>query len=495
MAIAFGQSMNTLLTVQEMYAADAAAIESGVAGVTLMENAGRTIVEAILERWSARPVCVLCGPGNNGGDGFVVARLLKEKGWPVRLVSLVARDAFQGDARHHAELWTGEVENTDAGIADAELVVDSLFGAGLTRDVDGAARALLEAADGRDVVAVDVPSGVHGDTGQVLGYAAKAALTVTFFRRKPGHLLMPGRGLCGDVVVGDIGIPAAVLNSIGAQQAENGPEIWGKALRWPQPGDHKYSRGHALVVGGPVLTGAARMSAKAAQRAGAGAVTVAAPHDALTVYKVTLESIMVTPFRDTSSLQEIVEGAKTSAALIGPGAGLVTATRERASMVLRTGKPAVIDADAISIFEESADLLFDAVKGAAVLTPHEGEFARLFPDLRGGRVFRARAAAARSGCVVLLKGFDTVVAAPDGRVAINTNAPPDLATAGAGDVLSGIIVALLAQGVPAFEAACAGAWIHAESAAAFGPGLIPEDITAGLPAVLRLLKQQFSADG
>ena len=244
------------------------------------------------------------------------------------------------------------------------------------------------------------------------------------------------------------------------------------------------------MVGGPILTGAARLSAKAAQRAGAGAVTVAAPGDAQTVYKVALESIMVAPYRDTSALQEIVTMPKVSATLIGPGAGLVTATRERASMILRAGKPAVIDADAISIFEGAPELLFDSVKGPAVLTPHEGEFARLFPDLRGGRVFRARAAAARSRCVVLLKGFDTVIAAPDGRVAINSNAPADLATAGAGDVLSGIIVAFLSQGLPAFEAAAAGAWMHAQSAAAFGPGLIPEDITAGIPAVLRDLKSR-----
>lgn len=489
MTAGFGQSGKTLLTVQEMYAADAAAIEQGVAGVTLMENAGRSVADAIAERWSARPTVVLCGPGNNGGDGFVVARLLRERGWPIRLISLVSRDQFKGDARQHADLWTGDIETPEAGIGDAALVVDALFGAGLTRDVDDTARDLLEAGEGREVVAIDVPSGVHGDTGQVLGYAPAAALTVTFFRRKPGHLLIPGRVHCEEVIVADIGIPDAVLDEIDPQQMENGPEFWAEVLKWPKPTDHKYSRGHALVVGGAVMTGAARLSAKAAQRAGAGAVTVAAPVDAQTVYKVTLESIMVAPFRDTSSLQEIVEAAKVSAILIGPGTGMVTATRERACMVLRAGKPAVLDADAISIFEGASELLFEAVKGAVVLTPHEGEFARIFPDIKGGRLFRTRAAAARSGCVVLLKGYDTVIAAPDGRVAINSNAPADLATAGAGDVLSGIITALLSQGMPPFEAACAGAWIHAQSASAFGPGLIPEDLIAGIPAVLSTLRR------
>lgn len=488
MAKADGRSTDLLLTVQEMYAADAAATERGVDGITLMENAGIAVADAIAERWQPRPTVILCGPGNNGGDGFVVARVLKDRGWPVRVVSLVELTDFTGDARYHADLWDGEVENPDRGIGDAELIVDAMFGAGLSRDVDGVARHFLESAAERVVVAVDVPSGVHGDTGAVLGYAADAALTVTFFRRKTGHLLLPGRVKCGEVVVADIGIPEDVLENIGPQQAENSPALWAGDLPWPQPMDHKYSRGHALVIGGPVLTGAARMSAKAAQRAGAGAVTVAAPADAQTVYKVTLESIMVAPYRDTSSLQELVEAPTVSACLIGPGAGLVTATRERACMVLRTGKPTVIDADAISIFEDAAELLHGSVNGPVVLTPHEGEFARLFPDLKGGRLFRARAAAARSGCTVLLKGFDTVIAAPDGRLVINSNAPAYLATAGAGDVLAGIVAALLAQGMPTFEAACAAAWMHAESAAAFGPGLIPEDITAGLPAVLAGLK-------
>lgn len=488
MAASFGQSERSLLTVQEMYAADAGAIGQGIAGITLMEHAGGAVVDAVTARWSPRPTGVLCGPGNNGGDGFVVARLLREKGWPVRLISLAGLDEFKGDARHHGELWTGEFERPETGLGDAVLVIDALFGAGLTRAVDGDARGLLEHAAGRDIVAVDIPSGVHGDTGEVLGYAPQATVTVTFFRKKPGHLLLPGCTRCGELVVADIGIPTGVLDAIGPQQAENAPALWADCLRWPGPSDHKYSRGHTLVVGGPALTGASRLSAKAAQRAGAGAVTLAAPSDSQTVYKVALESIMVTPYRDTSSLQEVVESPKVSACLMGPGAGLVTATRERACMILRAGKPAVIDADAISIFEGAPDLMFQCIKAPVVLTPHEGEFSRLFPDLRGGRLFRARAAAARSGAVVLLKGYDTVIAAPDGRAVINANATADLATAGAGDVLSGIIVALLAQGIPAFEAACAGAWMHAESGARFGPGLVPEDITAGLPAILAVLR-------
>ena len=479
-----------VLTVPEMYRADSLAIEGGVPGLTLMENAGRAIADHILTRWEKQETAILCGPGNNGGDGFVVARLLSDQGWPVRIVSLAPVTSFKGDALANAERWDGPFVEARGGddLGAATLVVDALFGAGLSKEVDGIAAELLAAVRGKTVIAVDVPSGVHGDTGAVLGYAAEADLTVTFFRKKPGHLLMPGRALCGDICVADIGIPESVLDTIAPQQAENGPDLWRDALRWPRPGDHKYSRGYALIVGGPVLTGASRLAARAAQRTGAGAVGLAAPVDAQTIYKVALESVMIQPFRDTASLRDLVENEKLDAVLLGPGAGLVTSTRERAAMALRSGQPMVLDADALSVFEGAPELLFDSVKGPVILTPHEGEFSRLFPDLSGGRLIRTRAAAARSNSVVLLKGFDTTIAAPDGRLAINRNAPPDLATAGAGDVLAGIIVALMAQGMDAFLAACAGCWIHAAAADKFGPGLIAEDLVGLIPAVLRDLR-------
>ena len=479
-----------LLTVSEMYSADEAAIASGVPGLTLMENAGRAVADAITARWKPQETLVLCGPGNNGGDGFVIARLLADEGWPVTVVSLVPVNAFHGDAKANADRW-GRPVTVATGASDlgeATLVVDALFGAGLSKDVSDVALEILSEIGDRPVVAVDIPSGVHGDTGSVLGFAPRAALTVTFFRKKPGHLLMPGRAHCGETCVADIGIPGAVLGEIGPAQMENLPSLWVDALKWPHPDQHKYSRGFALVVGGQILTGASRLSARAAQRTGAGAVGLAVPVDAQTVYKVAMESVMVQPFRDTSSLQELAEDERVSAALIGPGAGLVTATRERASMILRTGKPTVLDADALSIFEGAPELLHNSVRGPAVITPHEGEFSRLFPDITGGRLIRARAAAARSNCVVLLKGYDTTIASPDGRIAINANAPADLATAGAGDVLAGIIVSLLAQGVPVFEATCAATWMHSEAATKFGPGLIAEDIIDLLPSVLRDLR-------
>lgn len=489
-------SRDELLTIKEMYAADKAAADAGVSPETLMEHAGAGAASCITTRYRAQPCAVLCGPGNNGGDGFVIARHLKQAGWPVTVFCFGDPDGYEGEARLNRERWDGEIlpcgapGDLDAPpLAGAGLIVDALFGAGLSRPLEGVLPGLIERTAGKTVVSVDIPSGVHGDTGEVMGAAFQADMTVTFCRAKPGHYLLPGRALRGTLRVIDIGIPEAEVAALGARQWVNGPPLWRTALTWPGPMAHKYSRGCALVVGGAVLTGASRLSARAAQRAGAGAVKIAAPVDAQTIYKVAVESIMVSPFRDTAALAEDYDDRKVSAILAGPGMGLVGATRERVLAAARTGKPLVLDADAISIFEGDGGLLFPALSGDTVLTPHEGEFARLFPDLTGGRLFRVRAAAARSGAVVLLKGNDTVIAAPDGRLAINANASPYLATAGAGDVLAGLIVGLMAQGVPAFEAAAAGAWMHGEAGSAFGPGLIAEDVIDGIPAVLRRLAE------
>ncbi len=483
-----------LLTVDEMYRADDAAVAAGVTGETLMENAGRAIAEAIVARWKPCPTIVLCGPGNNGGDGFVVARLLAQADWPVRLALLGERRKLKGDARSHAERWSGSIEPlaTD-GLAGAELVIDALFGAGLTRPLDGAAAEVIAAVAERGLasVAVDVPSGVHGDTGQVLGTAAPARLTVTFFRRKPGHLLFPGRALCGEVVVADIGIPEAALRDIAPAQAANGPALWRDIFPWPRFDRHKYSRGHALVVGGAAMTGAARLAAAAARRAGAGVVTVLSPPEALMIYRTSQVGTLVARLEGAVELAQILASPRSHAMLMGPGNGVHTQTRDNVLAALSTAKPVVLDADALTVFADDPATLFGAIAGPCLMTPHEGEFSRLFPaNDDAGKLARARRAADQSGAVVLLKGPDTVVAAPDGRVAINGNAPPDLATAGSGDVLSGIAVALLAQGMPPFEAACSAAWLHGEAAARHGPGLIAEDLPGALPPVLAALRSR-----
>ena len=479
-----------LLTVDEMYAADKAAIDAGIPGETLMENAGGAIARAILERWTPRPVAILCGPGNNGGDGFVVARLLDAAGWPVTVALLGSVENLKGDAAVMAGRWRGAVVALDLAVLDdAELVVDGLFGAGLTRPLDGVPRAVVEAIAARRLpsVAIDVPSGVHGDTGAVMGAAAPAALTVTFFRRKPGHLLLSGRTLCGEVVVADIGIPEAVLDDIGPTCCVNAPALWLTRYPWPAAGDHKYSRGHAIVAGGGVeTTGAARLAARAALRVGAGLVTVAAPTDALPIYATTLEAVMTRVTADADAFADLIADPRKNAVLLGPGGGVTEETRAKTLAALSAGKACVLDADALTVFKNKPDELFTAISSPCLITPHDGEYRRLF-DVAGDKVARARAAAETSGAAVLLKGADTVIAAPDGRAAINDNAPPELATAGAGDVLAGLALGLMAQSMGAFDAGCAAAWLHGACATHVGPGLIAEDLSEALPAVLAAL--------
>jgi NAD(P)H-hydrate epimerase len=487
-----GTGKQAVLSVAEMYRADRGAIEAGVPGAELMDAAGSGIAEEIRARWQPCAVTVLCGPGNNGGDGFVIARRLSEAGWSVRLALLGEPAALKGDAAHHAGLWAGPVEALEPQVLDdAGLVVDALFGAGLSRPLEGAAAAVVERLAGLDaaVVAVDMPSGVSGDDGQPLGETfVRAELTVTFFRKKPGHLLLPGRLLCGETVVIDIGIPDAVLEEIAPQGFENAPALWRAAYPWRQVAEHKYDHGHLLVVGGPVMTGAARLAGRAALRVGAGLVTLAAEPQALAVYQLASPSLIVVGIADAEAFAQLTVDPRKNAFLIGPGAGVSETTRRMVLAALATGRAVLLDADALTVFADDPQALFSSVAGSCVLTPHDGEFKRLFPDLAGDRLTRARVAAARSGCVVVLKGPDTIIAAPDGRAAINANAPPELATAGTGDVLAGLIAGLLAQKMPAWEAACAAVWLHGECGKACGPGLISDDLPEALPEILRRLR-------
>lgn len=477
-----------LFSVAQMYAADAGAIESGVPGIQLMEAAGRAVADQIRLHYAPRPTLVLCGPGNNGGDGFVAARRLQASGWPVRIALLGTLSDLKGDAALAAAQWPEPVQALEPRVAaDAALVIDAIFGAGLTRPLDGVVRETLEtvAAANLPVVAVDTPSGVHGDTGAVLGFALNADICVTFRPKKTGHCLLPGRAHCGEVHVADIGTPDDVLDGVGAQCWENAPAVWADAMRWPGPESHKYTRGFAVVVGGGAeTTGAARLAARAALRAGAGMVGVACPPEALPLYAAGLVAVMTKVVGNTDDLVTYAADRRRTAVLIGPGCGVTAATRQNTLGLLGLGKPCVLDADALSVFEDDPAALFGVLNAECLLTPHDGEFSRLFPGISGSRLERAREAAAACGATVLLKGGDTVVAAADGRATITTNAPPTLATAGAGDVLAGLAVGLIAQGIPAFEAASAAAWIHGDAARRFGPGLIAEDLTETVPDTL-----------
>ena len=545
--------MSELLTAAQMRAFESAAIDSGsVSGLELMERAGRGVVEAIFEEWPelrAAPyrAVVLCGPGNNGGDGFVIARLLKEWGWDVALYLYGAPEKLPPDARTNFESWsalgeTHPIEDADlrCGESGPSLVVDALFGTGLARPLEGLESICFNLSDFVDltrdgaqpdprrflvpipkVVAVDIPSGFCSDSGRFLGHGSDAGavtaahLTATFHRRKLGHVLDLGAESCGKVRVVDIGLdgrPAPTLEtrlrrgdapgltplpdpSIVRLTARPGAELRKAA-------GHKYSHGHALVLsGGSGRGGAARLAARGALRIGAGLVTLGCPQGAVQENAAHLDAIMLRCFREIGDLIEFLADERINAVGLGPGLGKGERAQQQVTAVLAAERATVLDADALTVHEDDPASLFYQLHETCVLTPHAGEFRRLFPDLSGkladpattgpaySRVDAVREAAARAGCTVLLKGPDTVIADATGRCAVNASAgeaaAPWLATAGSGDVLAGFIAGLLARGLAPFEAAGTAAWLHAECARCFGPGLIAEDLPEELPRVFR----------
>jgi ADP-dependent NAD(P)H-hydrate dehydratase / NAD(P)H-hydrate epimerase len=503
-----------LLTPSEMGEADHMAIAGGTPGIALMEAAGLAVADeaARLSRSRGR-IVVLCGPGNNGGDGFVAARRLAERGFSIELGLIGRRETLRGDAAIAAARFAGEVK--PAGEVDpsgADCVVDALFGAGLARDIDGEARTIVERINaagrgGGRALAVDIPSGVDGASGKVRGVAVEATSTVTFFRLKPGHLLEPGRALCGKIRLVDIGIPASVLPRIAPKAFVNSPALWLEALPRLDAKSHKYARGAALVLSGPAhQTGAARLAARAALRAGAGIVAIASPQNSVAVNAAHLTAVMVAPFAGVQGFEALLADERRRAIALGPGAGVGSDLRKLVAAALTrpaSGRTIVLDADALTSFSGEAEKLAALIaRGghAAVMTPHEGEFSRLFAEApgvepEGDKLGRARAGALLTGAVVVVKGADTVVADPDGRASIGFDLPPTLATAGSGDVLTGLIAGLAANGLPAFEAASAAVWLHGAAARAFGPGLISEDLPEALPGVLRELGESAGRRG
>jgi ADP-dependent NAD(P)H-hydrate dehydratase / NAD(P)H-hydrate epimerase len=540
-----------------MAQADAWAMAHGQPGTVLMERAGAGVVQALVARWLPCPVWVWCGPGNNGGDGWVVARLLEEAGWTQVVVACdTPIESLTGDAAHHAHRWRQARLNRAAtapvhtlaqalqaiaarlahahGSAEspAVLVVDALFGAGLSRPLDAPVHAALtqlatwRAGDERSppgrvqVVAVDVPSGLHGDTGRgLMGQTVPCPvdLTVTFMAPKPAHVLMTGCSLMGDCVVHDIGLPLAALQAVAADAQATGlwrrntPAAWALAWQPPRKEGHKYHRGHVLVWSGPRMPGASRLSARAAARIGAGLVTLAVTRTAWPHLAGQLMSAMAHPLADDSAealcadWRALLASRRWHAIVLGPGAMLDLPEPQAGTLrtlvldALATQVPVVLDADALMVFEDQAEELCQALNArnqagsppSVVLTPHEGEFSRLFgaqaTDDDPGKFERTRLAAARAGAVVLHKGADTVLAAPDGRVVLHDDAPPWLSTGGSGDVLAGFIAGLLAQGVDAWHAACGAAWVHGQCGHQFGPGLLADDLPEQVPAVLRRL--------
>lgn len=497
---------NELLSPAEMAEADRLAIATGpLDGIGLMRRAGEAVAAVVLAHYpQASRVHVLCGPGNNGGDGYVIARILAASGVDTAIWASGAPRPGTDAALAAAECPIKPRPLSEFAAEVGSIVVDALYGAGLSKPLSGEdARAVEVATElGLPVVAVDLPSGVSGESGDILGRAFRAQVTVTFARRKPGHLLLPGRERCGQIVLADIGIGDGVIAQLKSQTFENRPAVWLKEFPVPAIDAHKYKRGHVGVFsGGPSATGAARLSAMAAARSGAGAVTVLSPANAMQVNAMHLTSIMLREADAIEDVHDFLGDRRSSSFVLGPGFGVGDKARDFALAVLaRTRRDGgveglVLDADGITSFRNASSTLFEAASRpdapALIMTPHEGEFGRLFPEITDdkslSKLAKARSAAARANATVVYKGADTVIAAPDGRAAINSNGAPWLATAGSGDVLAGIIAGLLAQGMPAFEAACAAVWIHAEAGSRFGPGLIAEDLTLALLPVLREL--------
>lgn len=486
-----------ILSSEQMNAVDGLAIADlknrGLSSADLMEEAGRAVSRSIVGSVDGKKVLIICGPGNNGGDGFVVARHLKEHGFKITLALLGDLNNLMGDARLMADSWTGEIKPISPDIVTKyDVIVDALFGTGLSKDISGELKeTIVKINDSKALkIAVDIPSGIKGNSGAVLGIAFKADLTITFCRKKPAHYLYPGKEYCGETTLADIGIDNRAVMEIKPDTFENHPDLWSNKLPALKQNGHKYNRGHAVIVSGNMIsTGACRLAAMAALRSGAGLVSVSSPDDALNVHASHLTAIMI---RRLSELNNDLNDDRLNAWCIGPASGVTGHTRKAVLSIIRSGKKTVLDADALSVFEEGPLELFEAINKLpdfnCVLTPHSGEFGRVFPYLKQlDKLTATRNAAKLSGGVIIYKGADTVIAAPDGRAVISSVAPPTLATAGTGDVLAGIITGLLAQGMPAFEAACAAVWLHSESAKKIGLGLISEDLAKEIPTILQEL--------
>ncbi len=487
---------NNILSVDGHRTADAFAAANGVTGLVLMENAGAAIARDITSRWSPRKTLILCGPGNNGGDGFVAARHLVSAGWPVVAALYGERDAYHGDAAEMLSRWTGPcIPIATASLEDCDLIVDALFGAGLSRPLSGEAVRLVHRLAEKDVpvVAVDVPSGVDGDLGKHQGSAMQASLTVTFHRFKAAHLLEPGRSLCGEIVLRDIGIPEGWEAETDPLGTVNDPGLWPHLPAQQKRTVHKHERGRLCVVSGPAsATGAARLAAEAGLRAGAGLVTLLSPPGALQVNAMHLTAVMLQRFEGVEGLLESLDVRRATAVIIGPGCGVGLATRELVVAAAAREAPLVLDADALTGFESDPGHLFAHLRANDVLTPHEGEFRRLFPDLSGrecSKIERARLAAKRAGCVIVYKGPDTVIASPDGEVRVNVHADQALATAGSGDVLAGMIGGMLARGASGFDAASAAVWLHGEAGIRLGEGRTAGDLPDILPDIIADLRR------
>jgi hydroxyethylthiazole kinase-like uncharacterized protein yjeF len=463
-----------LLSIDEVKKAEKEVAALGLSEKDLMERAGRAVAEVIFKEFSLHRTLVFCGLGKNGGDAKIAAEHLKEKGWPVEIITLKNLPSF---------------EKIQDALSHAELVVDGLVGTGLSRPLEGDVFKLVELinASGKPVVAVDIPTGIESDSGACCGEAIRATHTVTFFRARPGHYLLPGRVYTGKLSVQDIGISDEFLPLTSAHL--NCPSLWIHSIKEPQPSDHKYTRGACLVMGGGSMSGAVRLASVAARRVGAGLVRLSCKTEEYPIYAGAAWGDVILPLASAKEYLEAINDVHNKALLWGTGASPMESTREQALLLLSTKKPCVLDGGALSSFAGKALELTSHLHENVILTPHEGEFLRLFPHLAflKNKAEKALVAAAEAGAIIVLKGYDTIIASPHGELYINANAPATLATAGTGDVLAGLMVGLLAQDVPSFQAAAAAVWIHGEAGNRRGLGMIAEDLLGEIPPVLQFL--------
>ena len=484
----------TLFTCAEMAEADKYTIEHGTAGITLMERAGRGVAEVAERIWRGAggvgTILVVCGPGNNGGDGYVAARRLAMQGIDVRVAQLGSADKLRGDAAQAKDKWSGKIEKLNKiSLQDVSLIIDALYGAGLNKAIEGVAASLIKEINASSilVLAVDVPSGLSGDNGTVDGTVIEADHTVTFERKKPGHLLYPGRKLSGHLHLVDIGINQACHAVIKAKTFENILSLWSHTLPVERAEQHKYNRGHVMVLGSraPML-GACRLTSLAALRTGSGLVTLMAPKETYDIQAAALDDILVVNMAKQNSFVSRLKDDRITAVAIGPGAGIGIETIKIVLKTLATERATVLDADALTSFVDHPATLFKAITGPTVLTPHTGEFQKLFADLDygGDKLAATRTAAKRSGAVIILKGPDTVIASPCGLAAINSNAPSHLSVGGTGDILTGMVASLMGQGMSAFDSACAAVWLHANAAQSYSRGMVASDLLLKIPAAL-----------
>ena len=502
--------MINLFTSKEVKNLDELSVKHGVSLSKLMENAGNASFQVIVDRiipdlsnFNNR-ITVLCGPGNNGGDGFVIAKKLIEKNFDVKVCSPFNKNSFNSTALEKLEISNFDLLEVSQDLfKNSDLIIDALFGIGLNRDIDKKLIDLIDLINKEKnyVVSIDIPSGLVTDTGEKKPTSINADHTITFQSPKPCHFLLPGKINTGELSVVDIGVPEQIFEGVkkSSNIFLNTSDLWKNYFPWPKEYDHKYSRGHLLVQSGDQFsTGASRLASLSALRIGAGVVTLASSDEAALINASHLTSVMVKNISNISNFINFAKNRKVTSLLIGPGCGVTDYTKKLSLNVIELGLPVVLDADALSVFKNDPDELFSSIKkynDRVILTPHEGEFNRIFKDRKGSKLSAASDAAKLSGATIIYKGNDTVISNPDGLLAISDKSSPFLATAGSGDILAGICAGLLSQGMNSFFAACAGQWFHKKIGEIPRPGMIADDMPAiienFLPSALGEIYEKF----